>query len=137
MGGKGDADPEETNRPEEAPGEAAAGRAAAGKPAQTTVWARARRDAMVEGVAAATGKAARTILWVKTREATAAARVDLTTAKTEGGSAADPDTASRGGDSVLLQAPAWLRKFFATETTCEWRVAFPGSVLASLRRLWY
>jgi hypothetical protein len=67
----------------------------------------------------------------------AAARVGLETTETEGGSAADPDTASRGGDSVLLRAPAWPRKFFATETICERRVAFLGSVLASLRRLWY
>ena len=106
MGGKGDEDPKKTNMPEEATGEAAAGGMAGGKPARTTVWARARQDAMAEGVAVATGKAARTILRIKTREATAAARVGLATTETEGGSAADPDTASRGGDSVLLRAPA-------------------------------
>jgi hypothetical protein len=57
-GEKGDEDPEETNKLEEATGEAVAGGVAGGKPARTTVWARARRDVIVEGLGAAAGKAA-------------------------------------------------------------------------------
>ena len=41
MDKEGDEDPEETNRPEEATGEAAGDGVAPGKPARTTVWARA------------------------------------------------------------------------------------------------